>query len=39
LAELEGRLSPATAATAKERGQTYDLQAIIEKNWVKQNET
>jgi tetratricopeptide (TPR) repeat protein len=39
LAELEGRLSPATVAAAKERGQTYDLQAIVEKDWVKQNET
>jgi hypothetical protein len=30
LAELEGRLSPAAAAAAKERGRTRDLQAIVE---------
>ena len=30
LAELEGRLSPAAVAAAKEHGQTRDLQAIVE---------
>jgi tetratricopeptide (TPR) repeat protein len=32
LAEFEGRLSPAAAAAAKERGQARDLQTIIEEN-------
>ncbi len=37
LAELEGRLSPAVAAAAKERAQTRSLQAIVEENQIKQN--
>jgi hypothetical protein len=39
LAELEGRLSPAAVAAAKERGQARDLQAIVEEHQIIQNET
>jgi len=39
LAELEGRLSPAAVAAAKERGQARDLQAIVEEHQIIQIET
>jgi predicted ATPase/DNA-binding SARP family transcriptional activator len=39
LAELEGRLSPAAVAAAKERGQARDLPAIVEEHQITQNET